>query len=112
MDYVPSDQAPSRDEIDASTGLVLLEFGTPWCGICQAAQPRVAALLREHPTIRHIKVEDGPGLSLGRSFGVKLWPNFVFLKDGAVVRQLARPDVARLKEAFAALEGGASVTAG
>lgn len=103
MDYIPSEEAPSRAEIDTQPGLVLLEFGTPWCGICQAAEPRVMALLKERPDIRHVKVEDGPGLPLGRSFGVKLWPNLVFLKDGAVVRQLARPDAKQLQEAFQAL---------
>jgi len=44
-----------------------------------------------------------PGRRLGRSFRVKLWPNLVFLKNGAVVRQLARPSEPELKEAFAAL---------
>jgi len=53
--------------------------------------------------VRHLKVEDGPGRTLGRSFGVRLWPNFVLLKDGVVVRQLARPGANELKEAFAAL---------
>ena len=65
----------------------------------------MAALLREHPGIRHLKVEDGPGRPLGRSFRVKLWPNLVFLRDGVVVRQLARPTAAELREAFAALAG-------
>jgi thioredoxin 1 len=53
--------------------------------------------------VRHVKVEDGPGRTLGRSFGVRLWPNFVLLKDGVVLRQLARPSATELKEAFAAL---------
>src|SRR6185436_4924666 len=101
--YLPPDAAPSRHEIDRSQGLVLLEFGTGWCGICRAAQPGIAALLNAHPEVRHVKVEDGPGRKLGRSFGVKLWPNLVFLKDGAVVRQLARPSHDQLTEAFAAL---------
>jgi thioredoxin 1 len=83
-------------------GLVLLEFGTEWCGFCRAAAPHVAGLLRDNPAVRHVKVEDGPGLPLGRSFRVRLWPNFVLLRDGAVVRQLARPSANELKEAFAA----------
>jgi len=103
VDYLSPEKAPTRKEVDSLRGLVVLEFGTSWCGICQAIQPRVATFLREHPGIRHLKVEDGPGLSLGRSFRVKLWPNFVFLKDGVVVRQLARPDANTLAEAFAAL---------
>jgi thioredoxin 1 len=101
--YIPPQEAPSREEVDRSQGLVLLEFGTSWCGFCRALQPQVAALLERHPDVRHVKVEDGPGLPLGRSFRVKLWPNLVFLRDGALVRQLARPSAAELKEAFAEL---------
>jgi thioredoxin 1 len=51
--------------------------------------------------VRHLKVEDGPGRPLGRSFQVRLWPNLVFLKDGTVVRQLARPSHQDLRDAFA-----------
>ena len=61
------------------------------------------ALLAAHREVRHVRVEDGPGRKLGRSFGVKLWPTFVFLNDGAIIRQLARPRDAELAEAFAAL---------
>jgi thioredoxin len=103
VDYLEPDKTPAREEVDRTPGLVLLEFGTGWCGFCRAAQPHVAGLLRDNPTVRHVKVEDGPGLPLGRSFRVQLWPNFVLLKDGAVVRQLARPSANELKEAFAAL---------
>lgn len=105
FDYLPLEEAPTRDEVDRAPGLVLLEFGTSGCGICRAAAPRIATVLQQHPQVRHVKVEDGPGRPLGRSFGVKLWPNLVFLKDGAVVRQLARPSDAELREAFAALTG-------
>jgi thioredoxin 1 len=107
-DYLPPAAAPTRETIDRTPGLVVLEFGTGWCGICQAARPRIAALLSQYPQVRHIKVEDGPGRKLGRSFGVKLWPNLVFLRDGAVVRQLARPGDADLQEAVAALTGAAA----
>ena len=101
--YLPADQAPTRETVDHTTGLVLLEFGTSWCGHCRALAPEVAAALSDHPAVRHIKIEDGPGLPLGRSFRVKLWPNLVFLRDGTVVSQLARPSVAELREAFTAL---------
>ena len=81
---------------------MLLEFGTHWCPICQAIQPRVLELLKAHTDVRLIKIEDGPGQPLGRSFKVKFWPYFVFLKDGAAVTELVRPSVDQLKEAFAA----------
>jgi thioredoxin 1 len=104
-DYLEPAQAPRREEVDRMPGLVLLEFGTAWCGFCRAAQPLVAGLLRDHPSVRHVKVEDGPGRPLGRSFRVRLWPNFVLLKDGAVVGQLARPSAAELRQAFETLTG-------
>jgi thioredoxin 1 len=99
-DYQPDETAPAREEIDQLTGPVLLEFGTPWCGYCQAAQRDIVTLLAEHPGVRHVKVEDGPGRRLGRSFRVKLWPNLVFMNDGAVVRQLARPSQREMRDAF------------
>jgi thioredoxin 1 len=100
-EYLSLEEAPSREQIDRGTGLVLLEFGTGWCPICRALAPYVAALLDEHPEVRHVKVEDGPGRALGRSFHVRLWPNLVFLRDGAVVQQLARPTARQLQAAFA-----------
>jgi thioredoxin 1 len=41
--------------------------------------------------VQHIKVEDGPGRKLGRSFKVKLWPTVVVLKDGQEVARVVRP---------------------
>src|ERR1700747_3740615 len=89
---------PTREEIDRSTGPVVLEFGASWCPYCQALAPELAGLLGEYPCVRHIKVEDGPGRPLGRSFRVKLWPNLVFLRDGQVIEQMARPRVQQVRE--------------
>ena len=69
----------------------MVEFGTSWCGYCRAAQPAIAAALDGHRGVRHVKIEDGSGRPLGRSFGVKLWPTLVFLADGKEVARLVRP---------------------
>ena len=85
------EDAPTREAVDALPGPAVLEFGTGWCGHCQAAQPLVQAAFAGFPQVRHLRIEDGPGRRLGRSFGVKLWPTLVFLRDGAEVARLVRP---------------------
>jgi thioredoxin 1 len=82
---------PPRAEIDALAGPVLLEFGSAWCGHCRRAAPLVQQAFADHPGMRHIKIEDGSGRPLGRSFRVTLWPTLIFLKDGKEVARLVRP---------------------
>lgn len=106
MAYVSTyaEDAPSRQEIDALAGLALLEFGANWCGHCQGAQPAIAAAMASHPDLRHIKVEDGPGRRLGRSYRVKLWPTLIFLRDGQEIERLVRPtDAAEIAAALSRL---------
>lgn len=83
---------PTRQAIDALQGVSLLEFGTPWCGHCLRAQPLLQSALAAYPDLAHIKVEDGPGRALGRSYRVKLWPTLIFLRDGQEVERLVRPE--------------------
>ena len=99
-----SPEPPTREEVDARPGSQVLEFGTDWCGHCQAAQGPVAQALKAHPEVRRVKVEDGRGRPLGRSFGVKLWPTLVFLKNGREVARVVRPrDTQPVLEALEAL---------
>jgi thioredoxin 1 len=96
---------PSREAVDAMPGSVLLEFGTGWCGYCQGAQSSIRAALADVSDIEHIKVEDGPGRPLGRSFKVKLWPTLIAMKDGAEVARVVRPERAdEIREVLNALQ--------
>lgn len=95
---------PTRESIDQLPGAAVLEFGTPWCGHCQRAQPLIEQALEDQPDVAHIKVEDGPGQRLGRGFGVKLWPTLVFLRDGKEMARLVRPQSAQaIHEAISGL---------
>lgn len=89
--YLSETEAPTRVEVDALPGLTLLEFGTSWCGHCRAAEPALTEALAEHGQWQHLKIEDGPGQALGRSFRVKLWPTLVLLRNGQEVGRLVRP---------------------
>lgn len=101
-----SEPEPRREEVDQMRGPVLLEFGAAWCGHCQALQPDLSDALAAHPDVRHIKVEDGKGKPLGRSFRVKLWPTLVCLRDGRLLKQVSRPSAEELAEALASFTAG------
>ena len=95
---------PTPEQIAALQGHAVLDFGTNWCGHCQAAQNPVDAALATDPTIQHLRIEDGKGRRLGRSYSVKLWPTLVFLRNGQEVARVVRPTRAEdLHEALKSL---------
>ena len=92
---------PTREEIAEFRDPVVIEFGASWCGYCQAAQADITEALNRHPGVRHIKVEDGKGRPLGRSFKVKLWPTLIYLENGTEVGRVVRPNnVAEIEAIF------------
>ncbi len=107
MAYNPqySHVEPTREEVDQMQGPVLLEFGASWCGYCSAVAPHLAALMKKYPDLPHIKIEDGRGKPLGRSFRVKLWPTLVFMRDGQVLQQVSRPEEPEIREGLEAIAG-------
>lgn len=105
-----SHDEPDRAEVAALPGPTVLEFGSNGCGICRSAQGLIAQALqgfKADAPLRHLKIEDGPGQPLGRSFGVKLWPTLVMLRDGQEVARVVRPRQAgEVSEALARLTPG------
>ena len=95
-------EEPTRAEVEARRGPLVLEFGAPWCEHCNAAWPHMVAAFSAQPQVPLLKIEDGRGKPLGRSFAVKLWPTLVFLRDGVEVARLVRPtETAPIAEALA-----------
>ena len=90
--------ALTRADIDQCSTPTVLDFGTNWCGHCQAARPLVDAALQSAPHVTHQKIEDGKGRALGRSFGVKLWPTLIFLRGGRELARVVRPTDANVIE--------------
>lgn len=89
-----SPDAPSRKDLDAVDGPAVVEFGTNWCGFCRGAAPLIEEAMRERPELPHYRVEDGKGRTLGRTFGVKVWPTLIVLQDGQEIARVVRPDSA------------------
>jgi thioredoxin 1 len=95
---------PTRAELDAWPDVTLLEFGAVWCPICQAARPLIDEVLVRAPGVRYVRVEDGKGKPLGRSFRVKLWPTLVVVRGGEELARVVRPSEPRdLESLLAAL---------
>ncbi len=98
--YTP--ESTDRAAVDRLAGATVVEFGTNWCGFCQRAEPLIAAAFEGHADVRRIRVEDGSGRPLGRSFHVRLWPTLVFMRDGREVARVVRPtDTDTLSRAIA-----------
>ena len=93
MPYQPI--GPDLAAVDTMRGLVLLDFGTDWCGHCMAARRSVDAWIEQHGGIEHLRIEDGPQRPLGRAYRVKLWPTLVLLRDGTELSRVVRPREAR-----------------
>lgn len=103
-DYQPESHA--RADIDALPGITVLEFGASWCGHCLSAGPLISEVLTSQASVRHIRVADGPGRPLGRSYRVKLWPTLIFLRDGVEITRVVRPtDTSPLKQALTLAQG-------
>ena len=94
-------------QVDALAGPALIEFGNAWCGHCRAAQPLITDAMGSHPGVRHVKIADGPGRALGRSFNVKLWPTLIFLDAGVEIARPVRPASSReIKQALLKIDSG------
>ena len=91
MSKTYEENQPARSDIDALAMPLVIEFGAAWCGYCIAAQPLIESALKDYPALHHLKVADGPGRPLGRSFRIKLWPTLIFMAHGQEVARLVRP---------------------
>ena len=95
---------PKRAEVEAQPGPAVIEFGNAWCGWCRRAQPLIAEAFAAYPGLRHLKIADASEKRLGRSFGVKLWPTLIFLRDGKERARLVRPgSAAEIRQALATI---------
>lgn len=87
--------APDPAAVRAQRGLLLIDFGTDWCGHCSTTRAVVDAWCQTRPSLDHLRVEDGRGRPLGRAFAVRLWPTLVLLRDGHEIARVVRPREAR-----------------
>ncbi|MCB1203367.1 MAG: thioredoxin family protein [Verrucomicrobiae bacterium] len=71
-----------------SSSLKILKFEADWCGACKAMKPAFAAVAKSTEGVRFETVNVDRQSSLAESYGVKLLPTIVAVKDGREVGRL------------------------
>ena len=87
----------AQASVDSTSGLLRgsLKVNVPFALAAVLLAPMLTNFLKRYPDLRHIKVEDGPGRRLGRSFRVKLWPTLILMRGGQETGRVVRPTTAR-----------------
>ncbi len=84
---------PSEFAKTVAKGKVVIEFFSPACGFCRAAEPevkKVANAFAGKVTIRKVNLLDPAGMALGKKYGVSNFPTFAVFENGKYMATFAR----------------------
>lgn len=80
-------------EEETAEGIVLVKFGSEWCGPCQAVRPVLERMSQDdtgtYAGVRFFEVDTDNNPELAASFGIRGIPAFFILRDGEVIGQTA-----------------------
>lgn len=76
-----------QDEVEASSGLTMVDFWAVWCGPCRIVAPVVEQLADEYAErglkVGKLDVDENP--QTAARYGIRSIPTVLFFKDGEVV---------------------------
>ena len=77
-----------RQEVEASTVPVLVDFYADWCGPCQMVQPELDALASSNANVVVAKVNVDENNNLAERFGISNIPCMLLFKNGEVAKTI------------------------
>jgi len=78
--------ATFASEVEASAGLVLVDFTATWCGPCRIVRPILEQLEKEYAgRLRIVAVDADENPRTVARYGVRSMPTIAFFRDGVEV---------------------------
>jgi thioredoxin 1 len=71
-----------------ASGLVIVDFWSPWCGPCNMLNPVIKSLAEHNQDVTIGKLNTAENSAVCHRFGINAIPSILFFKDGNLVKKL------------------------